>query len=106
MFNCMVNKQNHSIDELHEVVLLKPKTTIASKFQHESKLDDAKILQMNGIFNDWVYLRFTRYTHVYKNTSSVQSSSLQTKFKESSSVELPSSQTKFKESSSVQLPYS
>ena len=45
--------------------------TIGSKFQHESQLDDAKILHMNAIMNDWLYLRFTKYTHLYENISSV-----------------------------------
>ena len=70
LFYCMLNKRpNYTKDTEHDIAVLKSKIALGSKFQSESKLDDAKIFHMNVIFNDWVYLRFTRY----KNISSVKS---------------------------------
>ena len=55
-----------SLDEHLEAIQIKNQLTIGSQFQHESKLDDAKILHMNAIMNDWLYLRFERYTYLYE----------------------------------------
>ena len=75
LFKCMVHNNKKriymSLDEYPEAIQIKNQLTIGSQFQHESKLDDAKILHMNAIMNDWLYLRFTRYTHLYENISSV-----------------------------------
>ena len=86
LFKCMVKKSlSKSLDESHKytsnldddkilhknAIHIQNQLTIGSKFQHESQLDDAKILHMNVIMNDWLYLRFHRYTHLYENISSV-----------------------------------
>ena len=79
LFNCMVYNVYGNVKNKSDVENIQSKITIGSKFQHDSKLDNKQIIEMNFILNKWyeAYRNYYKYRPYHQKNSNQQSSNIE-----------------------------